>query len=173
MLSNLQDLLPLHACKLKLENLHSPSRFLPPRQLATHPLSAFKLALPCSSVTCAVMHAVAKHCSAQGCTLYSLRGSNPRPMAHKTIALTTELREHFNSITTWLLLHGTHSHEHLVVCIRTLLPAAGACCLCSITLLSSFTPCSNVYDGSSPHLAAHIVVHSYLRSAWPSEACVM
>ena len=24
---------------------------------------------------------------------YSLRGSNPRPMAHKTIALTTELRE--------------------------------------------------------------------------------
>ena len=25
---------------------------------------------------------------------YSLRGSNPRPMAHKTIALTTELREH-------------------------------------------------------------------------------
>ena len=26
---------------------------------------------------------------------YSLRGSNPRPMAHKTIALTTELREQF------------------------------------------------------------------------------
>ena len=26
--------------------------------------------------------------------LYSLWGSNPRPMAHKTIALTTELREH-------------------------------------------------------------------------------
>ena len=25
---------------------------------------------------------------------YSLWGSNPRPMAHKTIALTTELREH-------------------------------------------------------------------------------
>ena len=25
---------------------------------------------------------------------YSLRGSSPRPMAHKTIALTTELREH-------------------------------------------------------------------------------
>ena len=24
---------------------------------------------------------------------YSLRGSNPRPMAHKTIAITTELRE--------------------------------------------------------------------------------
>ena len=30
--------------------------------------------------------------SENGCT-YSLRGSNPRPMAHKTIALTTELRE--------------------------------------------------------------------------------
>ena len=26
-------------------------------------------------------------------TIYSLRGSNPRPMAHKTIALTTDLRE--------------------------------------------------------------------------------
>ena len=26
-------------------------------------------------------------------TTYSLWGSNPRPMAHKTIALTTELRE--------------------------------------------------------------------------------
>jgi hypothetical protein len=26
--------------------------------------------------------------------IYSLWGSNPRPMAHKTIALTTELREH-------------------------------------------------------------------------------
>ena len=25
--------------------------------------------------------------------IYSLRGSSPRPMAHKTIALTTELRE--------------------------------------------------------------------------------
>ena len=29
---------------------------------------------------------------------YSLRGSNPRPMAHKTIALTTELREHVPSV---------------------------------------------------------------------------
>jgi hypothetical protein len=29
--------------------------------------------------------------------LYSLWGSNPRPMAHKTIALTTELREHSRS----------------------------------------------------------------------------
>ena len=28
---------------------------------------------------------------------YSLWGSNPRPMAHKTIALTTELREHFSN----------------------------------------------------------------------------
>ena len=28
-----------------------------------------------------------------GSRAYSLRGSNPRPMAHKTIALTTELRE--------------------------------------------------------------------------------
>ena len=31
---------------------------------------------------------------------YSLRGSNPRPMAHKTIALTTELREHASALAT-------------------------------------------------------------------------
>ena len=31
---------------------------------------------------------------------YSLRGSNPRPMAHKTIALTTELREPTSCSTT-------------------------------------------------------------------------
>ena len=30
---------------------------------------------------------------------YSLRGLNPRPMAHKTIALTTELRELEESLT--------------------------------------------------------------------------
>ena len=30
-------------------------------------------------------------------TTYSLWGSNPRPMAHKTIALTTELREPWES----------------------------------------------------------------------------
>ena len=40
---------------------------------------------------------------------YSLRGSSPRPMAHKTIALTTELREHLLprgqqvDMCTWLL----------------------------------------------------------------------
>ena len=32
--------------------------------------------------------------------VYSLRGSNPRPMAHKTIALTTELREPTKCSTT-------------------------------------------------------------------------
>jgi hypothetical protein len=32
--------------------------------------------------------------------MYSLWGSNPRPMAHKTIALTTELREHCLCIPT-------------------------------------------------------------------------
>ena len=38
--------------------------------------------------------------------LYSLRGSNPRPMAHKTIALTTELRE-------LLMKHSAHRpHDH-------------------------------------------------------------
>jgi hypothetical protein len=38
---------------------------------------------------------------------YSLRGSNPRPMAHKTIALTTELRE-------LLMKHSAHrQHDHV------------------------------------------------------------
>ena len=32
-------------------------------------------------------------CDVVNMLIYSLRGSNPRPMAHKTIALTTELRE--------------------------------------------------------------------------------
>ena len=37
---------------------------------------------------------------------YSLQGSNPRPMAHKTIALTTELRE-------LLMKHSAHRpHDH-------------------------------------------------------------
>ena len=34
-----------------------------------------------------------KHTVAGPIIIYSLRGLNPRPMAHKTIALTTELRE--------------------------------------------------------------------------------
>ena len=44
-------------------------------------------------------HKMTKHAGANGPTDiaiehgYPLRGSNPRPMAHKTIALTTELRE--------------------------------------------------------------------------------
>ena len=36
---------------------------------------------------------------------YSLWGSNPRPMAHKTIALTTELRE------PWVAFPSTHNSE--------------------------------------------------------------
>ena len=36
---------------------------------------------------------------------YSLWGSNPRPMAHKTIALTTELRE------PWVAFPSTHKSE--------------------------------------------------------------
>ena len=32
-------------------------------------------------------------CDVVNMLIYSLRGSNPRPMAHKTIALTTELKE--------------------------------------------------------------------------------
>ena len=42
---------------------------------------------------------------------YSLWGSNPRPMAHKTIALTTELRELMmvdNHPSTFLMWHQTH-----------------------------------------------------------------
>ena len=36
--------------------------------------------------------------------LYSLWGSNPRPMAHKTIALTTELREPCYTMCNQLIL---------------------------------------------------------------------
>ena len=43
---------------------------------------------------------------------YSLRGSNPRPMAHETIALTTELREHASALAT------RHQRETKVVCWR-------------------------------------------------------
>ena len=39
---------------------------------------------PCASLLASCVHAAEQ---------YSLWGSNPRPMAHKTIALTTELRE--------------------------------------------------------------------------------
>ena len=37
---------------------------------------------------------------------YSLRGSNPRPMAHKTIALTTELRERLSQHATAMISEG-------------------------------------------------------------------
>ena len=39
-----------------------------------------------------------------GLSSYSLRGSNPRPMAHKTIALTTELREHLTPVCVCVCL---------------------------------------------------------------------
>ena len=50
-------------------------------------------------------------------TTYSLWGSNPRPMAHKTIALTTELREllqprgHCNTMKTDLLRHKSEHRK--------------------------------------------------------------
>ena len=45
---------------------------------------------------------------------YSLRGSNPRPMAHKTIALTTELREPRELSCKWTqacVVSRTESHR--------------------------------------------------------------
>ena len=53
-----------------------------------------------------------KGCTTQGpaptqqfISKYSLWGSNPRPMAHKTIALTTELRE------PWVAFPSTHNSQ--------------------------------------------------------------
>jgi hypothetical protein len=48
---------------------------------------------------------------------YSLWGSNPRPMAHKTIALTTELREHLQCMcgtkTYWICpILAVHEGEY-------------------------------------------------------------
>ena len=52
---------------------------------------------------------------------YSLRGSSPRPMAHKTIALTTELREHLkpervrnSAKQNALKIHGPRAAASLV-----------------------------------------------------------
>ena len=42
---------------------------------------------------------------------YSLWGSNPRPMAHKTIALTTELREHLLCMCGFLIAFIKDGHS--------------------------------------------------------------
>ena len=55
------------------------------------PEYAYRRALPSLVSACDVAHHT-RTSNLHG-QLYSLWGSNPRPMAHKTIALTTELRE--------------------------------------------------------------------------------
>ena len=63
------------------------------------------------------------------CEKYSLWGSNPRPMAHKTIALTTELREP---------LPARSKCKWLYVPIRSVPPSRDLCKLLYVPIRSVY-----------------------------------